>query len=400
MSAAQPMLEITDLILEVGGEDLQVCMQCGTCTGVCPWSAITGFSPRMVLRLASLGLDGYEEEDIWRCVTCNACVARCPRGIDIVDVMRAARSVLLESGSIPASYRAPLASLRSSGNPWSGDRSERHAWAEGLQLPRFDASCDYLYFTCCTQAYDPRNRRAAKALVSVLREVGISFGILDRGECCCGEQARKVGAEEVYQELRSSNVELLRQEDARRVIVSSPHCLQVLGSDYGAEIQLDTQHYTQVLAGRLDGGELAPTVPVELKVTYHDPCYLGRHAGEYERPRDLLKALPGLQLVEMDRSRETSLCCGGGGGGLWTEVPQEQRFAVHRIREAQATGASVIATACPYCTSMFEDAVKVLELEETMAVMDVAELVARSLGLEPSCLPTHVIGSEELRTRL
>jgi Fe-S oxidoreductase len=196
------MLELTDLILEVGGQDLQLCIQCATCTGVCPWPQVKVFSARQVIRLASLGLEGYEQEDLWNCVTCGSCVVRCPRGVNVVDVMRAARAVMLEGGTGPETYRAPLASLRGDGNPWSGDRSERTAWAEGLDLSRFDGEQDYLYFTCCTQAYDPRNRKVARALMTVLQRAGVSFGLLDNTESCCGDQARKVGAEDVFLELR------------------------------------------------------------------------------------------------------------------------------------------------------------------------------------------------------
>lgn len=379
MPAVSPMLELTDVILEVGGRDLQLCMQCATCTGVCPWPGLSGFSPRQVIRLVSLGLEGYEQEDLWRCVTCNTCVQRCPRGIDVIDVMRAARAVMLEAGTSPETYRAPLGSLRSDGNPWSGRREERAAWTAGLELPRFGPDKQYLYFTCCTQAYDPRNRKVARALTTVLARAGVSYGLLPEAESCCGDQARKVGAEDVYAALKAANTALLREHEVRRVIVASPHCLRVIDQDYRDEAPVEVVHYTQLLARLLVDGKLALRNALELPVTYHDPCYLGRHAGEYEAPRALLRAIPGLELREMPRNRATSLCCGGGGGGMWMDLPIEQRFAVERVKEAQATGAKVIATACPYCTSMLEDAIKILDLEDQLQVQDVAELVARAL---------------------
>lgn len=378
MPAVTPMLELTDLILEVGGHDLQLCMQCGTCTGVCPWPPVKSFSPRLVLRLASLGLEGYEQEDLWSCVTCNTCVVRCPRGIDLIDVMRSTRAVMLEAGTSPETYRSPLASLRSDGNPWSGERSERRAWAAGLDLPAFGAESEYLYFTCCTQAYDPRNRKVARAMMSLLQRGGVSFGLLE-GETCCGDQARKVGAEDVFVELRDQNVGLFKEHDVRKAIVASPHCLMAFNRDYRSERAIEAVHYTQLLDRLVQGGALALQEVPPVAVTYHDPCYLGRHAGEYEAPRRLLRAVPGLELVEMPRNREDSLCCGGGGGGLWMDLPREQRFAVQRVEEARATGATVIATACPYCTSMLEDAVKILDLEEEIRVRDVAEILVDAL---------------------
>jgi Fe-S oxidoreductase len=379
MPAVTPMLELTDLILEIGGHDLQVCMQCGTCTAVCPWPPLKLFSARHVIRLASLGLEGYEQEDLWNCVTCNTCVLRCPRGVDVIDVMRAARSVMLEAGTFPETYRAPLASLRSDGTPWSGSRSERCAWAEGLDLPVFDGDKEFLYFTCCTQAYDPRNRQVARALVGILGHAGVSFGVLGEAESCCGDQARKVGAEETYADLKQANLELFSRSGVRKAIVASPHCMQVMNLDYADAVELEAVHYTQLLDRLVAEGALRLEESVEEVVTYHDPCYLGRHAGEYEAPRRLLGAIPGLELREMPRNRETSLCCGGGGGGLWMDLPIDQRFAVHRVREARETGARIIATACPYCTSMLEDAVKILDLEDEIEVRDVAELVARAL---------------------
>jgi Fe-S oxidoreductase len=378
------MLELTDLILEVGGADLQQCMQCGTCTGVCPWPPLRDFSPRLLLRQASLGLEGYEQEALWNCVTCNTCVVRCPRGIDLVDVMRATRAVMLEAGTFPDTYRGPLGSLRSEGNPWSGERRGRQAWAEGLDLPLFGPGTEYAYFTCCTQAYDARNRKVARALVRVLRRAGVSFGLLGDRESCCGDQARKVGAEEVYQKLRESNLALLSGRAAKRLIVSSPHCLQTFNRDYRADHPLEAVHYTQLLRDLVAQGKLVPARGPGARVTFHDPCYLGRHAGEYEAPRLVLGSIPGLELVEMERNREMSLCCGGGGGGLWMEVPRDQRFAVLRVQEALETGAGILATACPYCTIMLEDAVKILDAEERIQVRDIAEILFDALQADAS----------------
>jgi Fe-S oxidoreductase len=379
MKACAPALELTDVILEVGGAGMLSCMQCGTCTAVCPWPRVADFNPRYLLRQASLGLEGYEQEDLWRCVTCRTCVTRCPRGVDMIDVMRACRAVMLEAGTAPATYRGPLASLRSDGNPWGGDREKRGAWAEGLGLPAFAREHEYLWFTCCTEAYDPRNRKVARALGQVLQQAGVSFGILAGEESCCGDQARKMGAEDVYGDLKAANTELFRRRGAERVIVSSPHCLGVLNGDYREQVPVHALHYAQVLAGLVRAGKLTFGREVAGRVTYHDPCYLGRHAGEYDAPRDVLKAIPGLELVEMRHNRERSLCCGGGGGGLFLEVPREERLAVLRVQEAHETGARIIATACPYCTSMLEDAVKVLDLEGQIEVKDVAEICALSL---------------------
>lgn len=382
MTAVSPMLELTDLILEVGGEDLQRCMQCGTCTGVCPWPRVKQFSPRQVIRYMSFGFEGYEEEDLWNCVTCNTCVTRCPRGIDLIEVMRAGRAVMLESGSYPRTLSGPLSSLRTDGNPWSGERDERYAWAEPGSLPTYGPDTEYLFFSCCTQSYDPRNKRVGKAMISILGHAGVSFGSLGTAESCCGDQARKVGAQDVFDDLESKNVALFEEHEVDKIIVASPHCLQALNRDYKVGRPIRAVHYAQVFRDLLRAGKLRLDKPVEAKVTYHDPCYLGRHAGEYEAPREVLRAIPGLDLVEMPRNRERSLCCGGGGGGLWLDVPNDERFSVIRVQEALDTGAEVIATACPYCTSMLEDAIKTLDVEDSVRVLDVAELVAQSMSTE------------------
>ncbi len=391
MTAEIPIPEITELIVEAGGTDLLRCMQCGTCTGVCPWAPLRRYSPRHVLRLASLGLEGYEAEDIWTCVTCGHCVARCPREIDIIEVLRSVRAVLQESGGGPRSYRQALGSLRAEGNPLAGERAERGVWAERLGLPGFDERADLLLFACCMQVYDARNRRAAEALVRVLGAAGVALGTLEPRLSCCGDQARRVGAMELADDLRDDNLEVMRAHGVARLVAASPHCLLALdapadGSASGARVP-ERVHHSQLIGELLATRKLVPQRRVERRVTFHDPCYLGRHLGEYEAPRAVLRAIPGLDLVEMPRNRADSLCCGGGGGGAWMEVPSDERFAVLRVEEAIATGATVLATACPYCTTMLEDAVKVLDREDDLEVMDLAELVALSLPDDTPAAP-------------
>jgi len=380
MQALTPVLEIAEMVAEFGGETLHICMQCGTCTGVCPWNLVTPYSPRSIIRQLSLGMEGYEAEAVWKCVTCNTCVSRCPRHVEIIDVLRSARAVLIETGSVPPSYKAPLASLRSDGNPWQGERVERKATITSWGLPALSPEHEYRYFACCTHVYDPRNRRVGTALASLLAASGLSVGVAPEGEVCCGDQARKVGAEETFSELMETNAVALGEHPSQKIITGSPHCMNAFNKDYAAAgLAPRAEHYTQVLDRLMEEGALTPTHRVERTVTYHDPCYLGRHGGVYEPPRNILDRIPGIERVEMERSRQNSLCCGGGGGGLWSDLPQDERFAVLRVQEAMETGADTIATACPYCTSMLEDAVKVLFLEDHIQVMDVAELLAASL---------------------
>lgn len=383
MKASTPFLEVTEAIKELGGEDLERCMQCGTCTGVCPWSQVRYFSPRGIIRLAQFGLEGFESEDLWRCVTCNTCVIHCPRGLPIIDILRAMRIMMNETGSVPPSLKGPLGSTSNRGNPWSGNPEDRTKWAEGLDVKPFAEGMEYLYFTCCTQAYDARNQKAARALVRLLQKGGVDFGLLTEREQCCGDAVRKMGGEEIFTKLMENNTGLFEEKGVRRIIVGSPHCYNAFVKDYaefGADYQV--RHYTEILDEAIQEGRIQPARNLGKRVTYHDPCYLGRHNGIYDPPRRVLAAIPGLELVEMERNRENSLCCGGGGGGLWNEVPTEERFAILRVREAMETGAEVLAAACPYCIIMFEDALKTLGKEKEVRVADIAELVLESLEEE------------------
>ncbi len=383
MDAVTPFLEVTEAIKELGGEDLERCMQCGTCTGVCPWNLVRYFSPRGMIRLAQFGLEGFESEDLWRCVTCNNCVINCPRGLHIIDILRSMRMMMNETGSVPPSLKGPLGSASNRGNPWSGDPEDRTAWAEGLEVVPFHEGMEYLFFTCCTHAYDARNQKAARALVRVLRAAGVDFGMLMEGEQCCGDAIRKMGGEEVFGKLMENNMGSFEDNGVRRILTASPHCYNAFSKDYaefGGIYQV--RHYTQILEEALLEGRLPVVRELGKTVTYHDPCYLGRHNGIYDPPRRVLRSIPGLDLVEMERNRENSLCCGGGGGGLWNEVPTDERFAILRVQEALETGAEVIAAACPYCIIMFEDAVKTMGKEEEIQVADIAELVMESLEQE------------------
>jgi len=381
MSSISPCIEATDAILEIGGETLNVCMQCGTCTSVCPWNLVKEFSPRNLIKYVSLGLEGIEGDDLWNCVTCNSCVLRCPRNVNLIDVIRSTRALMMQMDSVPSAFSGPLGCLHSDGNPWMGHRSERADWQEGLQIPEFSADTHWLYFTCCTQAYDARNRRVARMLVGLLDRAGVSFGSLGEKESCCGDQGSKMGGHDTYEELKSANTELFEKNNVKNVIVASPHCLNSFTKEYGAFSEsLNVVHHAVLLSRLIDEGRLVPSRRIEKKVTYHDPCYLGRHNNIYDEPRAVLTAIPGLEFIEMPRNRDRSLCCGGGGGGMWREVPMDERFAIHRIKEAQAAGAETIATACPYCIAMLEDAIKVLDCEDEIEVCDICELLYESTG--------------------
>jgi Fe-S oxidoreductase len=380
-AAKDSLVPVGDVLAEVG-ETFLSCMQCGTCTSVCPWNLVSSFSPRQILRQLALqsGTEQSVDQAVWSCVTCNACGVNCPRGIEIIDVMKAVRRLNVISGRIPESFEEPLDSLKYNGNPWLGVREQRLDWAGDLEIPAFTPEHEYCLFTCCTTAYDPSNREAGLALPQLLEYAGISFGTLGTEENCCGDQAHKIGAADIFSELAFKNTELFLGAGVQKILTTSPHCLNAFKNDY-AELKgsVGSEHYTELLDHLIAEGQLRPTLEVTSTVTYHDPCYLGRHNGIYEAPRRVLQSIPGLTLVELASNREGSLCCGGGGGGAWSDYSPSEGFGVLRVRQALSIGAEMIATACPFCIRMLNDGVRKLGVENQIVVRDLAELLLQSV---------------------
>jgi Fe-S oxidoreductase len=373
-----PFLEMSQAIMEAGGEALKKCYQCGTCTGTCPWTPITHFNIRKLVRYGQLGLEGIEEF-MWGCSTCKFCVDRCPRGVEIIDVVTAIRNVYSGGGMLPQSLRSFVGSMSARGNPWSGDQAKRNDWAKE-KYPLYSSGKEYLFWTCCTVCYDPRNVRLARATVEILNSAGISWGLPEVEVNCCGESLKKVGDLELFERLKNNNLQYFNKKDITKIITVSPHCLSSFKKDYGENYEV--LHFSELIAKLVKEGKLTPKKDFGgAKVTYHDPCYLGRHSGVYDAPREVLASIPGLDFVEMGRSREQSMCCGGGGGGLWMEKLKGERLSDLRIEEALATGASILATACPYCITMFEDSIRTLNADDKIKVKDVSELFLESMGI-------------------
>ncbi len=391
-------VDIEDIKAEVG-ETFMSCLQCGTCNGVCPWNRVSSYSPRRILR--QLGLNSATEQGVdqavWDCVTCNACGVHCPRGIDIIDVMKAVRGLNLAAGSIPESFKAPLAGLKSDGNPWGEAREERTAWSRDLNIPAFTPDHDYCLFTCCTTAYDPSNGKAARALPQLLERAGVSFGTLGIEESCCGDQAHKMGADDIFSGLVLNNTELFSRVGVRKILTVSPHCLNAFKNNYPLlKGSVVSEHYTELLDRLVKEERLRPVMEVGAIVTFHDPCYLGRHNGIFEAPRRVLKSIPGLKLVEMPDNRERSLCCGGGGGGAWADYPVSRGLGALRVKQALDIGAEILATACPYCIRMLNAAVDELGVRNRIVVQDPAELLVQSVGLRDEAIMTsQVLGYQE-----
>ncbi len=397
----QPDWEIRDAILDMGGVDAYKCFQCGLCMAVCPWTHVesvvfpvyrTPQSVKLGAIMASEDPSEIEREvtEVYRCLGCESCSTWCPHGVSMPDVMRSIRRILVEFGSYPSELMDAVSRIQESGNPFGEPRGRRAAWAEGLGVPPFQAGMEYLYWPCCVPAYDARAAGVAQATVAILQAAEVSFGILGEGESCCSEAIRRAGAEEVFQDVAGANVAALREAGVKRMVVTSPHCYRTFDQEYGElDAPFETLHQTQLFTRLLEQQRLEPTRALDKKVVYHDPCLLGRGCGVYDEPRAVLNSIPGLELVEIpDYSREHSLCCGGGSGGVWLDRPKEERLSVIRVQQAAATGAEILAVACPYCLQMFEDSVKTSGLE--LEVKDVSELLAEALEMENDCQQAEV----------
>jgi len=379
VDAVRPYDELMEEIAKAGGSSLYLCYQCGVCTATCPWSEVRDGSLRKMLRLAQLGLGGLEGEFLWLCTTCKACQDRCPRGVEIPAVIRAGRSFVTGMGMEPDRLKTVRGHLSTAGNPWGGRPEDRTKWAEGLHVKPFKKGMEVLLFVGCTAAYDPRVRGVARALATVLKAAEVPFGILGHDEVCCGEPALSLGDAGLFETLARKNIETIQHRGAQKVVVISPHSFTAMRRDYprlGATFEVE--HYTQFLARLIDEDRLRFRAGEAATVTYQDPCYLGRHNGVYEEPRKVLESLPGISLVEMERTRQESLCCGGGGGRVFQETPPGERFSNLRVAQAERVGAAAVCTACPYCLLMLEDSSKTTA-RSPLAVQDVAEAVAAAL---------------------
>ncbi len=380
METIAPFKEVVDEIMEAGGDAFRFCFQCGLCDAVCPWNRVRQFSMRKIIREATFGLTEIDGEDIWRCTTCGRCPDRCPRGVKQIEVGISLRRVASEYEVFPASVRSARtarASLISEGNPLQGERQKRADWAKDLPVKPYAEGMEILYFVGCYFSYDPRMKRVARATVDILNKAGVDFGILGNDENCCGESIRKTGSEKVFKQLARDNIKTFIDRGVKRLVVSSPHCLHTFKNEYPEfMVNFEVLHLSQYLMELVETGRLELSGEYSKKVTYHDPCYMGRHNDIYTAPRDILGMIKGLELVEMIDSYQDSLCCGGGGGRIWMDTPQEERFSDLRLHQARETGAEVLATACPYCITNFEESRLNLEYEDVLEVKDIAEIVS------------------------
>jgi Fe-S oxidoreductase len=382
MLVKSPYREAVDVLLKEGGETLQLCYQCACCSGSCPWGLVRDFTIHKVIHESQLGAVDFEGEGIWLCVACAACVNQCPRGVNLIDVVKAIRRTVMEVGvgKVPSPLQIAMTGIAGVGNPLGQEKEKRADWAKDMDAKAFTKGTDLLYFPCCLPCYDPLIKGIARATATILNKVGVDFGILGINESCCGEAIRKAGNESLFQSVAQKNIATFSENEVKKVLVSSPHCYHTFRNEYpefGSNFEVI--HSSQYLLQLIKDHKLEFTKELHMKVAYHDSCYLGRHNDIYDEPREVLRSIPGLELVEFPDNREDSICCGGGGGRLWMDTEKGQRFSDIKLEQAIDLGAEVLAVACPYCMSMFKDSQLTVDKGETVAVKDIAELVKEAM---------------------
>jgi len=387
--------EITLDTLEQFAEGRRVlsCIQCGMCAGTCPYGDVMDYPPRRIIAMLRAGLleDVFTSESLLSCVACYACMAKCPRGIKLTEVLLplVKEQVFARLPETPAELQKALENTLRYGNPGGESARKRAAWVKTAGRPvRILAEdprpVDVLWFVECQNSYHPRGQDISRATVKLFHALGIDYAILGNEEKCAGECARLLGETGLFDTLTDYNMAVFQKYRFNRVVTSGAHAYDAFKYEYPtAGFNYPLEQTTPFLARFLDRLKPMLTRKLDYRITYHDSCCLGRHNGFYEEPRALLKAIPGVRLVEMVHNRVNAICCGGGGGGMWLDTYFKakgyERLSERRVKEAIATRADVLAVSCPYEISRFEDALKVLGCE-SMLVRDVTELLSEAMG--------------------
>ena len=382
--------------------DLDACTGCGRCQDNCPvYLSGKALSPKKLIQdlkshleekgrksqnnSRSLIGEVISEDDIWACTTCRACQQVCPVFVEHIDkTIEMRRYLVLSESRFPETAMGALTSIETRGHPWRGTTAVRTDWADGLGIKELsqDSEIDILYWVGCTEALEDRSMKVAIAVGKILKKAGIKFGILGSEETCCGEPARRMGNEYLFQIQAQRNIELLKSYQVKKIITACPHCFNTIKNEYpqfGGEFEVI--HHTEFIANLIKNGRIEPFMRLDQKVTYQDSCYLGRYNGIYDAPREILASIPRLNLTEMAWRKEKGFCCGGGGGRMWMEE-QGTRVNHMRTEDVIKTGAQIVATACPFCLQMFEDGIKAKGVEESLKAMDIAELINLAIPSE------------------
>jgi Fe-S oxidoreductase len=375
-----------------GGESLEWCYGCGKCIPVCPVDMVGEYGPRKMHRKVQTGVDLLTDDDLWLCTTCGNCLRVCPKEVDMIQIMPAVReAAMTEGASVPGELQDVFEKTFRYGNALGENARRRAQWtrAAGVPvriLPSEPAPVDVLFYVEDYWSYHPRGQDAARAFARVATALGVDWAILGHEEKTVGDSQRLAGEQGLFDSLVEDVTATLAKYEFTRIVTPDPHAFNALVKEYPKRgHEFDVLHYTQLLAPLVS--QISWAKELDLKVTFHDPCYLGRHNGEYDAPRTLIEAIPGVELVEMGRCRENGYCCGGGGGGMWldgfTKNHAAERLSERRVREAAQTGAGVLVVCCPYEVSRFEDAAKSTGNDQ-LQVKDIIELIDEAMGLGPA----------------
>jgi Fe-S oxidoreductase len=392
--------------------DMSTCTECGRCQSQCPaWHTQKPLSPKLLIMamrdhaLAKVGTAAASATKIvgsapdnpisldvlWSCTTCGACVEECPVDIEHIDhIVNMRRFKVLVESEFPAELGNTFRNLEKAGNPWGANRADRDAWIKEVNFPItvidsvIPEEIEYLFWVGCAGSYEERAKKTTKAVAELLYMSGVTFGVLGKRETCTGDPARRSGNEFLYQILSKENIATLQETfgtlGVKKVVVTCPHCFTTIGRDYKQQgFELQIVHHTQLLNQLIREGRLRPIAPAAAdakKLTYHDPCYLGRHNQIYQPPRELLESA-GAQVSEMPRNKERSFCCGAGGGRMWMEEKIGERINLNRVDEAIATGAQEVAVGCPFCRVMLSDGM--VAKNSSVEVLDVAQIMLRNV---------------------
>ncbi|SDO53409.1 (Fe-S)-binding protein [Alkalicoccus daliensis] len=420
--------------------DLYACVECGRCTNMCPatgtgkmlspmdliikmrdhltekGAAVTSQSPWMPAyafghtrgnkianadeeTIKGMDINPYDvsligdvitEEEIWGCTTCRNCEDQCPVMNEHVDkIIDLRRYLVLTEGKMDADTQRTIKNIEKQGNPWGINRKERENWRDGREdidvptvreMKKRDEEFEYLFFVGSMGSYDNRSMKVAQSFAKLMNEAGIKFAILGNKEKNSGDTPRRIGNEFLFQELAAANIQEFEKNDIKKIVTIDPHIYNTFKNEY-PDFGLDAEifHHSELLFQWIREGRLKPTHEVKEQIVYHDSCYLGRYNDVYDPPREILKSIPGVDLVEMERNRENGMCCGAGGGMMWAEEDTGTRVNVARTEQALATSSSMIGSACPYCLTMMSDGTKAKEVDEDVQTMDVAEILERSI---------------------
>jgi len=411
MEKEEPFASKVDSLTWKQNLDLYSCVVCGNCQELCPAydtgkplnpkkviqdlkKQLLKSGPAMVAAKAkgekaaddvNVALAGnvITEDEIWSCTTCGACDTVCPVWVDHVDkIVDFRRNLVMAQSVMPETAKTALEGIEKRGHPWRGTTLGRTDWAEGLNIKTLseDANVDILFWVGCTEALEDRSVKIAQSFAKIMQQAGVKFGILGTEESCCGDPARRLGNEYLFQMQAQQNIEVFKGYNVKKIVTACPHCYNTIKNEYpqfGGNYEVI--HHTEFINSLISEGKLQINKGNYGKVTYHDSCYLGRHNEIYQPPRQILKSLPGVKVVEMERNKKRGFCCGGGGGRMWLEERIGTHISETRIQQVLDTKANLVATACPFCAQMFDDAIKAKQAEEKLKVKDFAELIVESI---------------------